>query len=138
MRVTISAGGDIGEAEGTISYIRPLVGEETRTALARIVLSNSKGNWRPGLFITGKIAVDNLTVPLLIPKTALQSMEDKTVVFVKSHEGFEARPVTIGQTSETMAEVTSGLTAGEQYIAKGAFTVKAQMSKDGFESGHSH
>ncbi|MGH6634681.1 MAG: efflux RND transporter periplasmic adaptor subunit [Gammaproteobacteria bacterium] len=40
-------------AQGYISYVQPLVNEETRTVLVRGVLANTNGRWRPGLFVTG-------------------------------------------------------------------------------------
>jgi cobalt-zinc-cadmium efflux system membrane fusion protein len=40
------------EVSGRVSYVGPLVGQETRTATARIVLPNPGARWRPGLFVT--------------------------------------------------------------------------------------
>ena len=54
-KVVVSAGPDMPETNGTISYISPLLDEATRTALARVVLANPDGTWRPGLFITGNV-----------------------------------------------------------------------------------
>ena len=138
MEVIISAGKGIPDAKGTISYVRSLVGEETRTALARVVLPNPDGLWRPGLFVTGMVTAEKISMPLVIPKTAIQTIEGQTVVFVKTDEGFQPKPVTIGKTTETHAEVISGMTRGQQYAAEGGFTLKAQMAKGGFDAGHSH
>lgn len=136
--VIISAGHGIPDAQGEISYVGPLVGEQTRTALARVVLPNPEGHWRPGLFVTGKITVENLEVPLLVPKTALQTVEDKLSVFIKTEGGFKPQPVTVGRTNETHVEITSGLTPGQEYVMNGAFTLKAQLSKGTFGDGHAH
>ncbi len=44
---------DLGtEATGRIHFIGRLVGEETRSATARLSLPNGGGQWRPGLFVT--------------------------------------------------------------------------------------
>jgi cobalt-zinc-cadmium efflux system membrane fusion protein len=134
----ISVGKGIPDARGEISYLGPVVDEQTRTALARVVLPNTDGRWRPGLFVTGKILVDDLTVPLLVPKSALQTLEDKISVFVATEEGFEPQPVMIGRTNETHVEVTSGLTPGQRYVKQGGFTLKAQLSKGAFGEGHNH
>ncbi|VAX16782.1 Cobalt/zinc/cadmium efflux RND transporter, membrane fusion protein, CzcB family [hydrothermal vent metagenome] len=136
--VLIIAGHGIPEYSGVISYIRPIVGEQTRTALARAVLSNEKGELRPGLFVTGKVNVKSLSVPILVPKTALQTYEGKTIVFIKTDEGFKPSEVTIGRSSDTSVELTSGLLENQEYVTKGAFTLKAELSKGEFESGHSH
>ena len=36
------------EATATVSYLGPLVGEETRSASAHVHISNPDGRWRPG------------------------------------------------------------------------------------------
>ena len=59
--VVIAAGHGIPDAQGTIAYVGPLVGEQTRTALARVVLPNPNGHWRPGLFVTGNVVVQDIT-----------------------------------------------------------------------------
>ena len=136
--VVISAGGGLSDAGGTVSYVGPLVGEKTRTALARVVLPNPKGVWRPGLFITASIAVDNVQVPIAVPKTAFQDIDGKASVFIETEDGFTPAPVTIGRTNETYAEITSGISSGQRYVAKGVFTLKAQLSKGAFGGGHAH
>jgi len=130
--VMVSTQRDAQETKAAISYVSPIVQEETRTALARIVLPNARGFWRPGMFVTAKVLVDNLPVSILLPKSALQKLEDKTVVFVESSEGFVPRPVTLGRTNHTRVEITGGLAPGERCVTEGAFTLKAQLSKGSF------
>jgi len=137
-KVLITAGHSIPNAQGVISYVGPIVGEKTRTALARAVVPNLKGVLRPGLFITGKVTVKNISIPIIAPKTALQTYEGKTVVFIETGDGFEPSPVTVGQSDETNVEIVSGMSSGQKYATKGAFTLKAQFSKGEFEAGHSH
>ncbi|VAX22508.1 Cobalt/zinc/cadmium efflux RND transporter, membrane fusion protein, CzcB family [hydrothermal vent metagenome] len=137
-KVLVAIGHGTPDIEGTISYIGPIVGEKTRTALARVVLPNKKGNLRPGLFVTGAIEIDGTTAHVIAPKTALQTFEDRDVIFVKTDEGFEPKPVTIGRTNRAYVEIISGLSAGQKYVSKGAFTLKAELSKGAFGSGHSH
>ena len=136
--VIISAGHEIPDARGVISYVGPLVGEQTRTGIARVVLPNKGGHWRPGLFITARLTVKATDVPIAVSKTALQTMEDKTYIFVKTEEGFESRPVTAGRTDEKQAEIISGLAPGQQYVTNGAFALKAQLSKSAFGDEHGH
>ncbi len=94
--VTIAASYGIPHSQGQISYVGPLIGE-TRTALARVVLPNPEGHWRPGLFVAGQLVVENSEVPLLIPQTALQTIEERPSVFVETPEGFVPQPVTLGR-----------------------------------------
>ncbi|MBW1896161.1 MAG: hypothetical protein JRI47_03800 [Deltaproteobacteria bacterium] len=108
--------------------------------MARIILSNPKGEWRPGLFITAELTIHEETVPLLVSKAAVQRLDGETVVFVETEEGFESRPVSTGRSNSTHLEVLSGLNTGETYVAKGAFSVKAKIITSGLNAhaGHGH
>jgi cobalt-zinc-cadmium efflux system membrane fusion protein len=128
-RVTITAGATMPEATGTISYLGSLVSEETRTVLARVVIPIPDGRWRPGLFVTAMVAVDETVVPLLIPKAALQTLAGQPSVFVQTSEGFEPRPVTLGRANETHVEITAGLQPGEPYAITETFLLKAELGK---------
>jgi membrane fusion protein, heavy metal efflux system len=128
-RVVITVDAAIPKAEGTIHYVGPVVSEETRTAVTRVVLPNPDGRWRPGLFVTATIAVSDTPVPILIPKTALQTLDGQPSVFVQTPEGFEPRPVQLGRANETHVEITAGLQAGERYAATETFVLKADLEK---------
>ena len=136
--VIVSAGHGIPEVTGKISYIGPVVGEQTRTALARVVLPNKNGLLRPGLFIKAKVAVENKKMPLLVRSSAIQRIDNRQVVFVLDEDGFEPKPVVVGRSDARFSEIVSGLSAGDRYAAQGAFTLKSQLAKGSFESGHSH
>jgi len=134
----ISAGHGLEEARGTISYVSPVVDEETRTATARVVLPNPDGVWRPGLFVTARIAVERAEVPVAAPLTALEVVEGATVIFVEGEHGFAPRPVTLGRRDDARVEVLTGLAAGERYVAKGGFTLKAELARGEMSGGHAH
>jgi cobalt-zinc-cadmium efflux system membrane fusion protein len=136
--VVLAAGQGIPDAQSTIAYIGPLVGEQTRTALARVILPNPDGYWRPGLFVTGKTVVKDIDVSVLVPKTVLQTIDERPVVFVETAAGFQPQPVTLGRSNETHVEVTAGLTPGQRYVTNGAFTLKAPLAKSTFGDEHGH
>jgi cobalt-zinc-cadmium efflux system membrane fusion protein len=128
-RATITAGSLMPAATSTISYIGPLVSEETRTVLTRVVLPNPDGRWRPGLFVTALVAVDETVVPVLVPKTALQMLDGQPSIFVQTSEGFVPRLVMLGQSNETHVEITAGLQPGEPYASTQTFLLKAELGK---------
>lgn len=134
---TISAGPKLPEVSGRISYISPVVDEGTRTAIARVVLPNPQGSWRPGLFVTGRVTTESVTVPIVVPKTALETYQDRTVVFVKTGEGFKPQAVTLGRTNRKNSEIIAGLQPGQVYVSRGGFTLKAELQKEAF-GGHGH
>ena len=136
--VRIVGGHGIGEATAPITYVSPLVDEATRTAIARVILPNEDRRWRPGLFVTARVETGSSQVPLRIPKTALLNVDGQTCVFVVTGEGFEPRPVELGGANETHVEVVAGLHPGEAYVARGAFSLKAELGKETFGEGHAH
>jgi cobalt-zinc-cadmium efflux system membrane fusion protein len=138
LEVVLSAGHDMPDAEGVISYLAPTVSEDTRTVLARIVLDNPQGLWRPGLFVEGRVRSKETQAAIAIPRTALQTIEGKISIFVKDEDGFEPRPVLLGRFGKQTVEIIRGLASGELYVAKGSFNLKAELGKGGLSSGHSH
>ena len=136
--VRIEAGQGGPSTTASVDYISPIVDEATRTAPVRVVLANADGRWRPGSFVTATISADSVEVALKVPGSAVQTMEHEAVVFLDTDEGFEARPVRVGRTDRTHAEIVSGLEVGQAYVARGAFVLKAQLDKGAFGEGHAH
>lgn len=132
----IRAEGVTAEADGTITYISPVISEATRTATARVVLANTDRRWKPGMFVSAAVVVEKEPVRVLVPNDAVQTVEDRTVVFTHDGEAFEPRPVTVGRTNTTQSEIVKGLAPGEVYVVKGAFMLKAEIAKG--SGGHQH
>ena len=61
--------------------------------------------------------------------SALQTWENRTVVFVRNGEKFEARDIEIGERDPQLIEVTFGVLDGEVYAAKNSFIIKAELGK---------
>jgi len=137
-RVIISSGKEFENAAGVISYLSPIVDKHTRTATARVVLANHSGNWRPGIFVEGRILAIEESVSILVPKSSLQNFEGGHVIFVSTPEGFMPVSVKIGRVDLSSAEILSGLMLGQKYVSKGAFTLKAELEKSSLSGGHGH
>jgi len=120
-----------GDVEATISYVSPVGASDTQTALARAVLANPEGRLRPGLFVTARLVLAKRNASVAVRAGAIQTLENKTVVFVREGDKIEARPVLIGESDAQHAEVQSGLSEGERYVAENSFVVKAEMYKGG-------
>lgn len=118
-----------GDIKANVSYVAPIGATETQTALARVVLPNAAGRLRPGLFVTARLVLTKRDVPVAVRVGAIQTLENKTVVFVREGDKIEARPVQIGETDALHAEIKEGLSAGERYVAENSFVVKAEMGK---------
>ena len=136
-QVAVSVTGLKDVVRGEISYLGPIVGEVTRTALARVVLPNRDGTLRPGLFVTARVFVPGSSVPVAVRDEALQTLEGTTVVFVEESDGaYLAQVVEPGVTDGDWTEIRSGLSVGQRYVARGAFLLKSEKLKS--EAGHDH
>jgi cobalt-zinc-cadmium efflux system membrane fusion protein len=117
---------------GKIFYLSPTVNEQTRTATARVKLNNSRGNWKPGMFVSSRVFTEHVNVDHAIDLKSIQSIEGQNVVFVKDGDGFKPQPVTIGKINSKYAEVLTGLNEGQTYIAQGGFIIKSELLKASF------
>ncbi len=135
-KVTVRASAFEQSTAGTITYIAPLVAEQSRTAVARVVLTNEKSNWLVGLPVNIDLVADEVNVPLAVSVEAIQSLQYGDVVFGRYGDAFEARPVTLGRRDSKYVEVLSGLNEGEQYAAGNSFVVKAELGKAGASHDH--
>lgn len=136
--VRVSAGHGLSEAEGELSYISPVLDEETRTATARVVLPNPDGTWRPGMFVTARVEVERTEAAIAVPETAIEVLKDREVVFVSRQDGFEPQAVRRGRSGGGQVEILAGLEAGEEYVARGGFTLKAELARDELSGDHGH
>ena len=123
-------------ATGRISYVGALIGEQTRTARAHVVLPNPQESWRPGLFVTVDMMTEASEIALAVDAEALQTVDNKSVVFVRVDDGFKAQEVRTGRSDGKSVEILSGLQAGQQYAASGSFAIKAELGKGAAEHSH--
>lgn len=130
--VTVIAGRGAAESSAVIDYISPVVDEATRTAMARLTLPNPEGNWRPGLFVSARVRTSMIPAAVLVPKSAVQTIQDESCVFVETDGMFKVRPVTVGRSDGSRVEITAGLKPGERYVSANAFTLKSELEKAGF------
>lgn len=135
-KARVSANAFDTKAEGRIAYVSALIGEQTRTATARIVVNNDKGLWRPGLPVTVEVLADETRVPVAVAAEAIQDLRDWKVVFGRYGDALEARPLELGRSDGRHVEVLGGLKAGERYAAKNSFVIKAELGKAGASHDH--
>lgn len=123
-------------AEGTVSYVGALLGEQTRTARARVVLANPQDAWRPGLFVTVSVRGTEQDVALAVPADAVQTIGRQPTVFKAVPGGFKAVPVKTGRSDGRSVEILGGLEPGDPVAAANAFVLKSELGKAG--AGHEH
>ncbi|MEO6382772.1 MAG: efflux RND transporter periplasmic adaptor subunit [Nitrobacter sp.] len=127
--VTVRNNAKEASREAKIVFISPQLNKETRSARVVLSLANPDRDWRAGSFVTADLLLEREAVELLVPKAALQQVEARPTVFVRSPEGFEARGVRIGRDTEQAAEILGGLKAGEQIAVSNTFVLKSEIGK---------
>lgn len=135
-RLVIEANDPDDRATGSIIFTSPLLNQETRSARVIASVANSEGLWRPGSFVTAEVAVSDEKADLIIPKAALQTIKGESRVFIRTADGFEARPVTVGDHDGNSVAIISGLKAGDLIATENTFLLKAELGKS--EAEHVH
>jgi cobalt-zinc-cadmium efflux system membrane fusion protein len=116
-------------ADGKVVYVAPFGTPSNQTLSARVLLDNREQKWPPGLYVTAEVTLGTTPVPLAISSQALQTLEERNVVFVQGEEGFEPRPVQLGRSDGDATEVLAGLNPGDRYATQNSFILKAELGK---------
>lgn len=114
--------------EARVRAITPGLAGETRSATAVL---DVPGSLPPGLGVRVRLLPSrgDVSNAIVVPEDALQSLEGRDVVFVRTPKGFRAQTVRIGQRSAGRVEILTGLKPGEQIATKNAFLLKAELGK---------
>jgi len=121
---------------GKIIYIAPVSQGGNQTLIARVLLENRERHWAPGLYVSAEVVLAERNVPLAVRNTALQRLNDDTVVFVRTDEGFAARKVVTGASDGEWTQIESGLSATERYAASNSFVLKSDLGAAEADHGH--
>lgn len=129
--------GDGGKPiEAKLSYISPVGSSDTQSALARAVVSNDDLRLRAGLFVSARLILTAKEAAVVVKSEALQTVENRNVVFVRNGSNFEVRDVELGARDSEQVEIVFGLLDGEKYAARNSFIVKAELAKG--SASHEH
>jgi len=120
--------------KGQITYVGDILDPQTRTAKVRVEVPNPDGLLKVEMFAMVRIPTATTAPTLMVPFQAVTKVEDHMVAFVKRENGFEKRPVHLGQRVGDWVEVTEGLEEGEAVVTEGAFILKSELKKA--ELGH--
>ncbi|WEK46347.1 MAG: efflux RND transporter periplasmic adaptor subunit [Candidatus Andeanibacterium colombiense] len=115
--------------EGRVRSVTPALGSETRAATA--VIDIAGGKLQPGLGVRVRLypGVASSGSAIVVPQDAVQSLEGRSIVFVRTSQGFRAQTVTIGTSSAGRVEILAGLKPGQLVATRNAFVLKAELGK---------
>ncbi len=129
---------EIGDGQTVTARVRavtPTLDAGTRQATA--IIEPAGGTFRPGQSLRVRIAprVGAFSADIVVPDDAVQSIDGRDMVFVRTATGFAARAVTVGQRSGGRAAIVAGLKPGQQVATHNAFRLKAALAAGGEEAG---
>ena len=115
--------------EARVRAVTPGLANDTRSATAVLDVT---GSLQPGLAVRVRLLPSGggtTSNAIVVPEDAVQTLEGRDIVFVRTARGFKAQTITIGQRSNGRVEILKGLAAGSQVATKNAFLLKAELGK---------
>ena len=112
--------------KGTISKIGNVL-DSSSTLEARIVLNNSDGLLKPGMFCSTAVHIDKHKQAIAVPKEALVFDDNNFYVMVaKGNNTFEKRLVTVEGNTISQSYISQGIKTGEIVVKHGSLYVFGQ------------
>lgn len=105
--------------EGKISEIRSVIGSGNRAFEAMVEVANP-GDWRPGASVNGAVVVAERPDAVVVPEISVVQRPAGMVVYVVKDGKATQRIVQVGERRGGVAEIVSGLRAGEVVAMDGA------------------
>lgn len=126
------------EIGGRVRSVTPALDPESRSATAIISLAGAVPGLQPGAFLQARIRPSGETdaTTISVPESAVQMVEGREVVFVRTRTGFQATPVVTRSHSGGRVVIESGLREGQRIATVNAFLLKAELGKEEAEHGH--
>lgn len=121
---------------GAMDLVSGDINTQTRNARARIVVPNTDGMLKPGMFANIRLLLPGTHPSIIIPKVAVLSDQGRQFVFVhKEDDYWIRRPVITGPSFNHQVSIISGLTAGQKIIADGSFLLKSDVLREKMGAG---
>lgn len=122
-----------------ISFIDPILNTKSRTVEVRANLQNPKDQLKPGMFVSGLVALSSTSNEerIVVPESAVMWTGERSLVYVKTDPNepiFEMREIALGNIAHGGYMVHSGLKNGEEIVTNGTFTVDAAAQLQGKKS----
>jgi cobalt-zinc-cadmium efflux system membrane fusion protein len=120
--------------KGRIDFVGSTLDSTTRTVRVRASVLNRSEKLKPGMFVKAHVDVPKPAAEakliLVVPQSALQTLEGRTTLFVEVEPGvFERRFVEVGHSFEGFTEVLAGVKAGDVVVTEGSFVMKSEFAK---------
>lgn len=118
--------------EGRVRAATGVVDPQSRTATIVVTPTAGTSTLAPGQLVQARILASGGAAKggVMVPQDAVQTLGDRTVVFVRTPQGFKAQLIRIANRSGGMVAIVEGLSAGTQIATTNAFLIKAELEKN--------
>lgn len=129
--------------QAKVASVDPVINPVTRTARVRAEIPNTRGQFRPEMYLEVRIRVP-LGRRLTVPRDAVLDTGERRLVFLADGAGrFTPVDVVLGVESEGHVEALSGVKAGDRVVASANFLIDAESrfkaAAEAFRAGaHAH
>lgn len=107
-------------ASGTLVTLNNQIDSSTGTSQLKAVFDNKDNALFPQQFVNVRLLVDTLTDQLVVPNVAIQNGQQGTFVYVvDDNSRVHLRPVQVGITTDTSADILSGISEGDRVVIDG-------------------
>jgi multidrug efflux system membrane fusion protein len=107
-------------ASGTLVTLDNQIDNTTGTSKLKAVFDNKDNALFPQQFVNIRLLVDTLTNQLVVPNVAIQNGQQGTFVYVVDDDSVvHLKTVKVGITTETSADILSGLSDGDRVVVDG-------------------
>jgi cobalt-zinc-cadmium efflux system membrane fusion protein len=126
---------------GRVDFVASTLDTTTRTVRVRATVENRSEKLKLGMFVKAHVDVPKPEAEakaiLVVPQSALQTLEGRTVLFIEVESGvLERHFVEVGHSFEGFTEILSGVKAGDVVVTEGSFVMKSEFAKASLAEEH--
>lgn len=114
--------------KGRVAYVYPTLDSTSRTLRARVVVTNTGGVLKPGMYATVRLSTPSRSA-LTVPSAAVLRTGERNVVFMDMGNG-ELMPmdVELGRTAGDYTEILAGLEPGQRVVTSAQFLLDSESN----------
>ncbi|MGQ0650414.1 MAG: efflux RND transporter periplasmic adaptor subunit [Gemmatimonadaceae bacterium] len=114
--------------KGRVQFVYPMLDTATRTVSARVVVSNTQGLLKPGMYATVRLLTP-MRRALTVPTSAVVRTGERSLVFVDMGGGrLMPHEVETGRSTAEHTEVLSGLEPGQRVVTSAQFLLESESN----------
>ena len=113
---------------GRVTYIYPVLTEQSRTVRARIAVANPGGLLKPGMYATVRLSTSGQSA-LSVPRSAVVQTGERALVFLDVGDGkLMQHTVQLGRAGSDYIEILSGVKAGQRVVTSAQFLIDSESN----------